>query len=162
MLGGLKKLFGGTGGDFIYAPAAGKAIPMSQVNDPTFSQEILGKGVAIEPSEGRITAPADGKITMVFDTKHAISMTTLSGAELIIHVGLDTVQLKGKYFTAHVQAGDKVQAGDLLLEFDLEEIRKAGYQVTTPVIVCNTPSFPNMKCLSGMEVKAQDKIIELK
>ncbi len=94
MLGGLKKLFGGTGGDFIYAPAAGKAIPMSQVNDPTFSQEILGKGVAIEPSEGRITAPADGKITMVFDTKHAISMTTLSGAELIIHVGLDTVQLR--------------------------------------------------------------------
>lgn len=162
MLGGLKKLFGGSQGETILAPVPGKAIPMSQVEDPTFSQEILGKGTAIEPSEGRITAPADGTITMVFDTKHAISMTTASGAELIIHVGLDTVQIKGEHFTAHVKAGDKVKAGELLLEFDLEAIKKAGYKVTTPVIICNTPSFPNMKCLSGMEVTAQDKIIELR
>ena len=77
-------------------------------------------------------------------------------------MGLDTVQLKGEHFTAHVKAGDKVKAGELLLEFDLEAIKKAGYKVTTPVIVCNTPSFPNMKCLSGMEVTAQDKIIELR
>ena len=159
MLGGLKKLFGGTGGDFIYAPAAGKAIPMSQVNDPTFSQEILGKGVAIEPSEGRITAPADGKITMVFDTKHAISMQTDNGAELIIHIGLDTVQLKGQYFDAHVAAGDKVKQGDLLLDFDIDKIKEAGYDVTTPVIICNTPQFPKMECVNGMEVKAGETAI---
>lgn len=159
MLGGLKKLFGGTGGDFIYAPAAGKAIPMSQVNDPTFSQEILGKGVAIEPSEGRITAPADGKITMVFDTKHAISMQTDNGAELIIHIGLDTVQLKGQYFDAHVAAGDKVKQGDLLLDFDIDKIKEAGYDVTTPVIICNTPQFPKMECVNGMEVRAGETAI---
>lgn len=162
MFGGLKKLFGAGQGNVILAPVSGKAIPMSEVQDPTFSQEILGKGVAIEPTEGRITAPADGTITMVFETKHAISMKTESGAELIVHVGLDTVQLQGKYFTAHVKAGDKVKAGDLLLDFDLEGIRSAGYQLTTPVIICNTPAFPGMTCLSGMEVKAQDKIIELR
>lgn len=164
MFGSLKKLFGGgnAGEQVILAPVSGKAIPMSQVNDPTFSQEILGKGVAVIPNEGRITAPADGEITMVFDTLHAISMKTDSRAELIIHVGLDTVQLKGQYYTAHVKAGDRVKAGDLLLEFDLQRIKEAGYDVTTPVIICNTPDFPNMKCLSGMDVKEQDRIICLK
>ena len=162
MFGGLKKLFGEKEGDVLLSPVPGKAIPMSEVNDPTFSQEILGKGTAVIPSEGRIAAPADGEITMVFDTKHAISMNTSSGAELIIHVGLDTVQLKGKYFTAHVKAGDQVKAGDLLLEFDLQKIKDQGYDVTTPVIVCNSQAFPGIKCLAGMEVKALDKIIELR
>lgn len=145
----------------LLAPVSGKAIPMSQVQDPTFSQEILGKGVAIVPCEGRITAPANGQITMVFDTLHAISMMTDSKAELIIHVGLDTVQLNGKYYKAYVKAGDKVKAGELLLEFDLDQIKAAGYDVTTPIIICNTPEFPNMKCRSGMDVKAQDRIIDL-
>lgn len=165
MFGGLKKLFGGgsagAGGNILSAPVSGNVIPMSQVNDPTFSQEILGTGVAIVPSEGRITAPANGEITMVFDTLHALSMTTDSKAELIIHVGLDTVQLNGKYYKAYVKAGDRVKAGDLLLEFDVDQIKAAGYDITTPVIVCNTPEFPNMKCYSGMEVKEQDRIIDL-
>ncbi len=145
----------------LLSPVSGTVIPMSQVNDPTFSQEILGKGVAVVPAEGRITAPAAGEITMVFDTLHAISMMTDSKAELIIHVGLDTVQLNGKYYKAHVKAGDNVKAGDLLLEFDMDQIKAAGYDVTTPIIICNTPDFPNMKCHSGMEVKAQDRIIDL-
>lgn len=107
MFGSLKKLFGGEEKEekIIAAPVNGTAIPMSQVSDPTFSQEILGKGTAVIPSDGRVVAPADGLVTMVFDTKHAISMQTDNGAELIIHIGLDTVQLKGQYFDAHVAAG---------------------------------------------------------
>lgn len=161
MFGSLKKLFGGEEktAKGIVAPVSGKAVPMSQVNDPTFSQEILGKGAAIIPSEGRIVAPADGVVTMVFDTLHALSVQTDSGAELIIHIGLDTVQLKGQFFKAHVNAGDKVKQGDLLLEFDIEKIKEAGYDVITPVIVCNTPSFPNMECLSGMDATAGETTI---
>lgn len=161
MFGSLKKLFGGEekGAAGIVAPVSGKAVPMSQVNDPTFSQEILGKGAAIIPSQGRVVAPADGIVTMVFDTLHALSVQTDSGAELIIHIGLDTVQLKGQFFKAHVNAGDRVKQGDLLLEFDMEKIKAAGYDVITPVIVCNTPSFPNMECLSGMDVTAGETTV---
>ena len=96
---------------------------------------------------------------MVFDTKHALSIQTDNGAELIIHVGLDTVQLKGQYFEAHVQAGDWVKKGDPLLDFDMDKIKEAGYDVITPVIVCNTPQFPKMECISGMEVKAGETAI---
>lgn len=161
MFGSLKKLFGGEekAAKGIVAPVSGKAVPMSQVSDPTFSQEILGKGTAIIPSEGRIVAPADGVVTMVFDTLHALSVQTDIGAELIIHIGLDTVQLKGQFFEAHVNAGDKVKQGDLLLNFDMEKIKEAGYDVITPVIVCNTPSFPNIECLSGMDVTAGETTI---
>lgn len=161
MFGSLKKLFGGEEKEagVIAAPVSGKAVPMSEVSDPTFSQEILGKGTAIIPSEGKIVAPANGVVTMVFDTKHALSVQTDSGAELIIHIGLDTVQLKGQFFEAHVQAGDKVKTGDLLLDFDIEKIKEAGYDVITPIIVCNTPSFPNIECVSGMDVKAGETTI---
>ena len=161
MFGTWKKMFGGEEKKRheIVSPVTGKAVPMSQVNDPTFSQEILGKGIAVLPSEGRIVAPADGLISMVFDTKHAISMQTDSGAEVIIHVGLDTVQLKGQYFEAHVSAGDRVKKGDLLLDFDMEKIKEAGYEVVTPVIICNTPQFPHMECLSGMDVKAGETAV---
>ncbi len=162
MFGGLKKLFGKEEKGKLLSPVTGTAVPMKEVNDPTFSQEILGKGVAIIPEEGKITAPVDGEISMVFDTKHAISMTTEhEKAEIIIHVGLDTVKLGGKYYTAYVKAGDHVKAGDLLLEFDLEKIKEEGYDVITPVLVCNTPEFPDMKCNSGMHVTNQDTIIEL-
>ena len=152
MFGSLKKLFGGqeAAKHEILAPVAGKAIPMSEVADPTFSQEILGKG-----------APADGEVVVMFETKHAVSLKTDFGAELIVHIGLDTVNLKGQFFQAHVAQGDKVKAGDLLVEVDLEQVKAAGYDVTTPIIICNTPSFPNMVCRSGMEVKALDPIITL-
>lgn len=165
MFGSLKKLFGGNneaeGREQILSPAEGKAVPLSEVNDPTFSQEILGKGVAIIPSRGRIVAPADGILTVVFETKHAISITTDKGAEIIVHVGLDTVNLKGEHYTAFKNQGDRVKAGDLLLEFDMEAIKAAGYDVITPVIVCNTPDYPDMEFHMGMEVKELDPIIEL-
>ena len=163
MFGSLKKLFGGESGEKkqILAPVSGRAIPMKEVADPTFSQEILGKGVAIVPTEGVIVAPASGEVAVMFETGHAVSIKTDFGAELIVHVGLDTVNLKGQYFKPHVSLGDKVKAGDVLVEVELDKVKEAGYDVTTPVIICNTPSFPDMVCHSGMEVKALDQIIEL-
>lgn len=164
MFGSLKKLFGGNNEaerEQILSPAEGKTVPLSEVNDPTFSQEILGRGVAVIPSRGRIVAPADGILTVVFETKHAISITTDKGAEIIVHVGLDTVNLKGEHYTAYKNQGDRVKAGDLLLEFDMEAIKAAGYDVITPVIVCNTPDYPDMECHAGMGVKELDPIIEL-
>ena len=111
------------------APVSGQAVPLQEVSDPTFGGEILGKGVAVRPTDGRIYAPADGEITLLFDTLHALSMTTDTGAELLLHIGLDTVALKGAHFKAHVKTGDKVRKGDLLLEADLNAIREAGYDV---------------------------------
>ena len=162
MFSSLKKMFGGKEEKkTVLAPAAGKAVSLKEVNDPTFSQEILGKGVAIIPSEGKIVAPADGTISVFFETKHAVSISAENGAEIIFHVGLDTVNLKGEHFTAHKQQGDKVKAGELLLEFDMEAIKAAGYDVITPVIICNTPDFPDMVCHTGQDVKELDTIIEL-
>ncbi|WP_313579105.1 PTS sugar transporter subunit IIA [Lacrimispora sp.] len=164
MFDSLKKIFGGGGEkerEKILAPVEGTVVPLSEVNDPTFSQEILGKGVAIIPAKGRIVAPADGILTVVFETKHAISITTPEGAEIIVHVGLDTVNLKGEHYTAHKKQGEKVKAGELLLEFDMAAIKEAGYEVITPVIVCNTPNYPDMVCHTGMQVKELEPIIEL-
>ena len=161
MFESLKKMFKGDLKEMILSPAEGESVPLSQVNDPTFSQELLGKGVAIIPSKGRIVAPADGVVTVMFETKHAVSITTEGGAELIIHVGLDTVNLKGKYFKAFKNQGDKVKQGDLLLEFDLDSIKQEGYDVITPVIVCNTPNYPDMVCRTGTAVKELDPVIEL-
>ena len=151
----LKKMFGGKDDKkVILAPVEGKAVSLKEVNDPTFSQEILGKGVAVIPSKGRV-------VSVFFETKHAVSITADNGAEIIVHVGLDTVNLKGEHYTAHKKQGDKVKAGELLLEFDMEAIKAAGYDVITPVIICNTPDYPNMVCHTGMDVKELDPIIEL-
>lgn len=163
MFGSLKKLFGGGQEEkkVILAPVSGKVIPMNQVADPTFSQEILGKGVAIVPDSGVFVAPASGEVAVMFETKHAVSIKADCGAEFIIHIGMDTVNLKGQYFEAFVAQGDRVKAGDKLVEVDLEKVKEAGYDVTTPIVICNTPSFPGMVCHSGMDVKALDPIIEL-
>lgn len=162
MFGSLKKLFGGdTGSKQILAPTDGTVIPMTQVADPTFSQEILGKGVAIVPNEGRFVAPASGEVVVMSETKHAVMIRTDEGTELLVHIGLDAVNLKGKYYEAHVKQGDRVKAGDLLVEVDLERVKEAGYDVTTPIIICNTPDYPNMTFHTGKEVKALDPIIDL-
>ena len=123
------------------SPLQGELIALQEVNDPVFSGGIMGRGGAVKNPAGRVTAPFDGEITSVFDTKHAIGLLSNDGIELLIHVGLDTVNLKGKYFTAHVQAGDKVKKGDLLLEFDAAGIRHEGYDTTTPVVVANADEF---------------------
>ena len=143
----------------IGSPVKGKTVPLSSVNDPTFSEGMLGKGAAILPSEGKIYAPADGTIGMVFDTLHAISLTTDFGAEVLIHVGLDTVQLKGEGFEGHVKAGDTVKKGDLLLTVDLEKVKAAGYDIITPVLICNTADYAAVTAQADKEVNAGDDVL---
>ena len=143
------------------SPAKGKAVPIAQVNDPTFADEILGKGVAIIPEDGKICAPAAGEINMVFDTLHAFSMTTKEGAELLVHIGLETVGLKGKGFTAHAKAGDKVNKGVLILTADLDVIKAEGLDTITPVIVCNTDEFQAVEALADKETAVGDDVLKI-
>ena len=148
-------------GEVIGAPVEGEAVVSAEISDPTFGEELLGKGLAIKPAVGKVYAPADGTIGMVFDTKHAISMTTEGGAELLIHVGLDTVALKGAPFTVHVAADDKVKKGDLIAEFDMDMIKEAGLETITPVIVCNSDEFKTVERFTGKSVKPGDEIMRL-
>ena len=147
----------------LYAPLTGKIVPLDQVEDEVFSQEILGRGMAIEPSEGRLYAPADGTVENVFDTKHAIGLTSTDGVELLLHVGLDTVKLGGKHFTVHVKTGDRVKRGDLLGEFDLRGIRKDGYSTVTPVIITNTDACGDITpAYEHEEIRHGDLLMTLK
>ena len=146
----------------IGSPVKGKAVPISKVSDPTFGEEILGKGVAIQPADGKIYAPADGTVEMLFDTKHAVSMTTTEGVELLVHIGLDTVALKGEHFTAHKENGDAVKKGDLLISVDLEAVKAAGYDVITPMVVCNTSDYQTVEAVTGSDVNPGDTVLILK
>ena len=128
----------------VMSPMEGNIVPLSDVNDATFSQEIMGKGIAIEPTVGQVVAPFDGTVTALFHTKHAIGLTSDEGVEVLIHVGIDTVQLNGEHYKAYIQNGDKIKAGDLLVEFDIEAIKVAGYEVVTPVIITNTPTYSDI------------------
>lgn len=155
-----KKLFGKKTDD-IAAPLKGTAVSIKEVNDPTFSEEILGKGIAIRPSEGKVFAPCDATVDMMFETGHAVSLVADFGAEILIHVGLDTVNLKGKHYTIHANAGDKVTAGQLLIEFDKDAIIAEGYDVITPVIICNSGDYGTFNVHVGAEVEPGDVVIEL-
>lgn len=125
----------------IGSPLQGEAIKLTEVKDETFAGEILGKGMAVVPSEGTVKAPFDGMVSTLFDTKHAIGLTSQTGIELLIHVGINTVELGGAHYTAHVSEGDTVRAGQTLLTFDMDAIRQAGYDITTPVIVTNSDDY---------------------
>ena len=138
----------------------GRTIPMDEVNDQTFAQELLGPGIAIVPSNGTVVSPIDGTIATVMDTKHAVCIQGEDGLELIVHAGLDTVELNGKYYQTYKEIGDQVKAGDVLLEFDLEEITKAGYDVT-PIVITNLGDYKITKCLTGQQVKAGEEVIQL-
>ena len=146
---------------FIGSPIEGMAISIKEVNDPTFSEEMLGKGVAIIPSNGRVVAPVDGEISVLFETKHAVSIKSEQGIEILIHIGLDTVKLKGEAFTTYVKVGDKVKAGDLLIEFDIEKIKSSGYDTTTPIVICNTLELSDVKENKIGKVNELDNIIEI-
>lgn len=139
----------------------GRTISMDEVNDQTFAQELLGPGIAIVPSNGTVVSPINGTIATVMDTKHAICIQGEDGLELIVHAGLDTVELNGKYYQTYKEIGDQVKAGDVLLEFDLEEITKAGYDVTTPIVITNLGDYKITKCLTGQQVKAGEEVIQL-
>ncbi|UTL72598.1 beta-glucoside-specific PTS transporter subunit IIABC [Bacillus halotolerans] len=142
-------------GEIIHSPIKGEVKALSEVNDGVFSAGIMGKGFAIEPEEGEVVSPVYGTVTTVFKTKHAIGITSDQGAEILIHIGLDTVKLEGQWFTAHVKEGDKVAPGDPLVSFDLEQIIAAGYDVITPVIVTNTDrySFSPVKEIGRVQTK---------
>lgn len=145
----------------VAAPMNGLVIPLSEVKDEAFSSGVLGKGVAIVPSEGRVYAPCDGKVTALFPTGHAIGITAVGKAEVLLHIGMDTVKLDGKYFHAKVETGTDVKTGDLLLEFDIDKIKEAGYDVTTPVLITNYAEFVDISGETGKEVKAGDTLISI-
>ncbi len=156
-----QNLFAKDSGIKIGAPVSGTLVSIKEVSDPTFSDEILGKGAAVIPSNGRICAPADGTVSTVFPTGHAATLTTEDGVEILIHVGLDTVKLDGKHFTIHAQEGQKVSKGDLLLEADIEQIKAEGYDIITPVVICNSDDFSEVHLSEPGEVSQGDEMISL-
>jgi PTS system D-glucosamine-specific IIC component len=140
----------------------GTVVPMAQVKDEAFAAGVLGEGIAIEPADGNLYAPADGTISTLFETKHAIGMTTTDGAEILMHIGINTVKLKGKYYQYHVKKEETVHKGDLLVTFDLKAIQKAGYLTTTPMVVCNTDEYKAIKPLADGTVKTGEPLLEIK
>lgn len=161
MFGKMKEKLGLGGGIVVLAPVEGVAVPVSEVSDPTFGEEILGKGVAIKPANGRVVSPVDGKVDTMFDTGHAVSITSKDGTEVLIHVGLDTIKLKGEFYKTYVKNGDIVKQGDLLIEFDISGITGAGYEVITPVVICNSDAYSQFEPVTG-PVKELDELIRLK
>ena len=140
----------------------GTVVPLAEVKDEAFASGALGDGIAIEPIDGELVAPADGEISSTFETHHAVGMTTADGAELLMHIGIDTVKLGGKHFTYLVNEGDKVRKGQPLIRFELEAIKAEGYPVTTPLIVCNTDDYAAVAAKASGAVKQGDALLELK
>ncbi|WP_296876058.1 beta-glucoside-specific PTS transporter subunit IIABC [Thomasclavelia sp.] len=147
--------------EIIYAPASGNVVSLSEVPDPTFAGEMLGKGAAINLDNNNIYAPVSGTVTMLFPTCHAIGIKSENGAEILIHIGLDTVQLNGKYFTAHVKPEQKIQKGDLLISCEIDKINQAGYNTITPVIITNTADYSKIELLNEGLLKAGENLLEL-
>lgn len=143
----------------ILSPMNGVIVSISNVPDKVFASETMGKGIAIEPVDGRVVSPVDGVVTTLFETKHAIGITSDNGAEILIHIGMDTVNLRGDHFVSHIKQGDQVKAGDLLVEFDIKKIINEGYSVLTPVIVTNTADYSHIE--STKKTKAKEKEIIL-
>ena len=163
-MGLFSKLFGKTeeiNPNHVYAPMAGQAVAISEVPDPTFSEGMMGNGIAIKPTDGKVCAPFNGTVDMMFDTGHAVSLVSESGIELLIHVGLETVGLNGAPFKVKVKSGDKVKKGDVLMIADLEAIKAAGLPTITPVLVCNTDDYPTFNTTIGKAVTNADVVIEL-
>ena len=145
-----------------YGYAQGTSLPLEEVKDETFASKVLGDGVAVEPSVGKVFAPADAVVDNLFDTHHAIGLVTGDGVEVLLHIGINTVELGGKHFEAHVQVGDKVKKGDLLLSFDIDAVKAAGYLCTTPMIICNTDDYQSVTPLAQGEIKSGTPILEVK
>ena len=139
----------------------GTIVPLENVEDDVFSQKILGEGIAIEPAEGRLYAPCDGTVESVFDTKHAVNIVSSDGAEILLHIGIDTVQLGGKVFTAHVSDGDKIKKGDLLISFDPDGIKDAGFKITTPMIICNSDDYHSFTPLAQGKTAPGEEIFKI-
>ena len=159
-MGLLDSLFKGNSIE-VCAPVSGQIRPISEVNDPTFAEEMVGKGIAIMPSEGKFYAPCSGQLVALFPTGHAFCMLSDDGVEVLVHIGLDTVKLKGEHFTIHAAQGQTVKKGDLIVEADLEGIKNAGYEIITPVIVSNPNKFSKLDKKDGA-ISAGEPVILLK
>lgn len=164
-MGFFSKLFGKNeekcNPNHLYAPMAGAAVSVTEVPDPTFAEGMLGNGIAIIPTEGKVFAPCDATVDTMFTTGHAVSLNTESGAEILIHVGLETVSLEGKPFKVHVSNGQKVKKGQLLMEVDLAAVKAAGLNTITPMLVCNSDDFGSFDTKVGTDVTNADVVIEL-
>lgn len=143
----------------IVSPMAGEVVVLNEINDVTFAGEHMGKGIAIRPTSGRVVSPITGVVQTVYRTKHAIGLVSDDGVEMLIHIGQDTVKLKGEHFTTHVKDGDRVNAGDLIVEFDLQAIKDAGYETVTPIIVTNTSNYLDVVGTKDASVHEKDKLI---
>lgn len=145
--------------DTVYAPLEGKVVALADVPDATFAEGVLGLGAAIEPAVGEVIAPADGEVSSIFDTHHAVGLTLDNGMELLIHVGINTVALNGEGFTAHVSEGDRVKRGQPLISFDKDFITSKGYQIITPVIISNADDYKEIKATTSTDVKRLDELL---
>ncbi|MBN3162705.1 beta-glucoside-specific PTS transporter subunit IIABC [Pectobacterium brasiliense] len=145
----------------IMSPLSGKLVALSDINDDVFSQGLLGQGVAIIPDKGEVVAPVSGEIITFLESKHAVGIRTDNGLELLIHVGLDTVNLNGKHFTGHIKPGDRVSAGDRLISFDLHEIARLGYDPITPVVIINSDDYASVVCTAPQPIAPLDTIIKV-
>lgn len=143
----------------VQSPIEGKVITLNKVNDPTFAEEIMGKGIAIEPAVGRVVSPVNGVVSALFPTNHAIGIVSDNGAEMLIHIGIDTVNLQGKYFKAHVKVGDRLTVGQLMIEFEIDKIKESGYEVITPVLITNTDLYKEIKNISNGFVNEKKDIM---
>lgn len=146
----------------LYSHLNGTIVPLENVEDEAFSSKVLGEGVAIEPKDNKLYAPCDGKVDMVFDTKHAINLVSNDGCEILLHIGIDTVKLDGKFFEAHVTDGQEIHKGDLLISFDINGIKEAGFKLTTPMIVCNTDDYSSVNVTAKGDVKAGQTVLSVK
>ncbi|WP_156856348.1 beta-glucoside-specific PTS transporter subunit IIABC [Oceanobacillus sp. AG] len=147
--------------EVIESPLNGEAIKLADISDSAFASGALGKGIAIKPSEGKLISPVAGTVSALFDTQHAIGIVTEHGAELLIHIGMDTVQLEGQFFNAHVAQGDKIEKGQLLIEFDIEAIEKAGYDIVTPVVITNFDQYTSIETAEEGTIQVGKQIIFL-
>jgi PTS system beta-glucosides-specific IIC component len=141
------------------SPMSGKVLPLTAVLDEAFASEAMGKGLALEPSSGQVASPIGGIVATLAKSKHAIAIVGHDGTEVLIHVGIDTVKLKGKYFNSRVQPGDTVNAGDILMEVDLESIRREGFSIITPIIITNTTETTKINNQAGTSVKINDPLV---
>ncbi|MBQ0097692.1 MAG: PTS transporter subunit EIIC [Oscillospiraceae bacterium] len=146
----------------LYSHMNGKIVKLDDVEDEVFSARVLGDGIAIEPIEGKLFAPCDATVENVADTAHAVSLSTESGCEILLHIGIDTVKLNGKHFSVKVKDGEKVQKGDLLVEFDIEKIKEEGFKTTTPIIILNTDDYSDIQKVEISNINVGDKILEIK
>lgn len=151
-----------TRSNVLLSPLAGRVIPLSDVHDQLFAKGLLGQGVAIEPTGGKVVAPSDSKVEAIFPTGHAVALHTNDGLDVLIHVGLDTVKLEGRHFSVHASVGDTVKRGDVLIEFDRAAIASEGYDVTVPILICNSVEFASIKGRAGETVAELDPLITVK